>query len=779
LPALATDNQTITINTTLGTPELSIDIYGNGTGATGQVMRNDPHPTGNIVNVVDGAKIFGGQVTGARGEGGEGTSASGNFVNISGGEIIGTIFGARVNLYSGVGEAINNTVSISTFGKTYQIIRGGYTSGNSGDMFTGNTLNLAAGNTADDVRDFETINFTSSGNAGIATLDTTVRGGVAVAGTLVKLNTNAYDITFGGEISGTGGIEKTGAGTLNLSGTNTYIGDTTVSGGTLAGNTNSLRGAITNNANVEFAQTTAGTYAGSMSGTGTLTKTGAGTLTLSGTNTYTGNTTVSAGTLEITGGLTNSNVFVANTAALSLRGGGGVNQDVTLQGGVLNIAPSGTALFNPINIGGKLLANGGTLNFYVPTNAGDMDTMLTVKGTTGDSDITGSQVNVGINGASSVLQVGNKIRLIVMETGALTGEPSNATSKGEGMQGVTLKYEFDLTTTANELIATLSRIGVNEQTKALSEGYLSGLILLNQGADLIAGRGIAEAVNAARVARENPGLGLAIFGTLSGGWSRYNTGSHVEMSSLSVLAGLSYGADLAPGHLTLGGFFEYGNGSYDTYNSFSNAAAVHGNGDLYHAGGGILGHFDFADTGIYTEASFRAGGVHNEYSSGDLRDALGRSAGYNSSSAYYGLHLGAGYVLNITDKASLDFSGKYFWTRQSGDSVTLTTGEPVKFDDADSHRLRLGGRFAYAVNKYVAPYVGGAWEHEFDGQVKAATNGFAIDAPSLRGDTGIGELGLTLTPRGRKSALSVDLGVQGYVGKREGVTGSLQLKLEF
>ena len=57
---------------------------------------------------------------------------------------------------------------------------------------------------------------------------------------------------------------------------------------------------------------------------------------------------------------------------------------------------------------------------------------------------------------------------------------------------------------------------------------------------------------------------------------------------------------------------------------------------------------------MYAEASVRAGGLRNKYESSDLRDATGRSAEYDSSSAYYGLHLGAGYVWNITDKASLD-----------------------------------------------------------------------------------------------------------------------------
>jgi hypothetical protein len=57
-------------------------------------------------------------------------------------------------------------------------------------------------------------------------------------------------------------------------------------------------------------------------------------------------------------------------------------------------------------------------------------------------------------------------------------------------------------------------------------------------------------------------------------------------------------------------------------------------------------------------------------------------------------------------------------------------------------------------------------------------NGERLASPSLKGDTGMGEFGLTLKPSSTLP-LSFDLGVQGYTGKREGVTGSLQFKFEF
>lgn len=105
------------------------------------------------------------------------------------------------------------------------------------------------------------------------------------------------DGTYSGVMSGSGSLLKAGAGTLTLAGANTYSGNTTVNGGILAGNTTSLQGRIVNNAQVTFNQDSDGTYSGAMSGNGKLLKAGAGTLTLSGANTYSGGTTVSAGVL--------------------------------------------------------------------------------------------------------------------------------------------------------------------------------------------------------------------------------------------------------------------------------------------------------------------------------------------------------------------------------------------------------------------------------------------------------------------------------------------------
>jgi autotransporter-associated beta strand protein len=126
--------------------------------------------------------------------------------------------------------------------------------------------------------------------------------------------------------SGTWALVKTGAGTLTLSGANTYTGGTTVQEGILhagvanvfgsggltvaAGATAALNGfdqalgAISGGGNITLgsALLTTGhatdtTFSGVISGTGGLVKQGTGGLTLSGANTYSGGTTVVGGTL--------------------------------------------------------------------------------------------------------------------------------------------------------------------------------------------------------------------------------------------------------------------------------------------------------------------------------------------------------------------------------------------------------------------------------------------------------------------------------------------------
>ena len=507
------------------------------------------------------------------------------------------------------------------------------------------------------------------------------------------------------------------------------------------------------------------------------------------------------------GGATNNTVIISGGTVGDVRGGNGGNGIATGNRVILSGAPTLTGLIS----GGENLSTGDVVSgnllelrssglqavniknfeqyaFHMPADIRPGAVLLTlgedpyVPSAMYVTDLTnfGKSLSpvfrrIDVDGAASPLRVGDKVTLFRNDNGLTPGTLPTSVS---GTQGVTLAYTYALSNTNNTLDATVTDTRFNPQTKALSEGHVSGTALALQGADLAAGKGMEAA---GRASLAGGGRGVAAFGALSGGWSRYNTGSHIDVSGFSLLTGLAWGADSVLGQFTTGLFFEYGSAASTTYNSFSNAASVTGDGSTWYMGGGLLARMDFTDCGpghIYAEASGRAGALNNSYRNDDLRDGIGRRAEFDTTTPYVSLHAGLGYIWNLTDALSLDLSAKYFWTWQDSADPRLSTGEALHFDAVNSHRLRLGGRLTWAVNEHVSPYVGAAWEHEFDGTARATSLGYDLDAPSLKGDTGIGELGLSWTPSA-DTPLTIDLSVQGYTGIRQGYTGSLMAKWEF
>ena len=99
-------------------------------------------------------------------------------------------------------------------------------------------------------------------------------------------------VDIGAEIAGTAGLLKADAGTLILSGTNTYTGGTVIGGGTLqlgnGGTAGSIVGDVTDDGALVFDRSDVQSFAGVISGSGTVTQAGTGTTILTGTNTLHG-----------------------------------------------------------------------------------------------------------------------------------------------------------------------------------------------------------------------------------------------------------------------------------------------------------------------------------------------------------------------------------------------------------------------------------------------------------------------------------------------------------
>ena len=303
--------------------------------------------------------------------------------------------------------------------------------------------------------------------------------------------------------------------------------------------------------------------------------------------------------------------------------------------------------------------------------------------------------------------------------------------------------------------------------KSPVETQSAALTMLNLGHDLLATAGYenaALAVDGEEEGSVNP------FITMSANNQKLDTGSHVDLKAWNMNLGFAKKINNNSGKLIIAPVIEYGRGSYDSY--LDNG--THGDGDAHFWGAGLMAK-QLNDDGLYYEGSLRAGRMSTDYQS-----AVAGGIKYDSDATYYAAHLGMGKVVQLNDKDTLDYYGKLFYTRQQGDKVTVGTGATYDFDATTSLRTRLGARYTHQLSDKNAFYAGLAWQHEFDGEsnaIVATTLGSAsAPAPSMKGDTGIMELGWRVN---NSDKFELGLGVNGSVGKQKGVGFNLSLNFSF
>jgi fibronectin-binding autotransporter adhesin len=155
----------------------------------------------------------------------------------------------------------------------------------------------------------------------------------------LKIDTNGQNVTWASNLTASNLlVTKYGTGNLYINGS--YSGNTNADAGSiyisgvLSNSINNLT--LTSNASYsslsDYTSVNLGsytltvnlssneTYANVISGSGSIIKTGSATLTLSNTNTYTGDTTISAGTIKLTGNLNSAtDLVIASGATLDLQ----------------------------------------------------------------------------------------------------------------------------------------------------------------------------------------------------------------------------------------------------------------------------------------------------------------------------------------------------------------------------------------------------------------------------------------------------------------------------
>ncbi len=452
-----------TIQSDSGT--LTLDVAsGNAISATNQ---NITFSGSGNVTVADSISLGNGSLT--KSDGGTLTLSSSN--SFSGGTTWGN----------------SNAAGIISIGNNAALGTGTFTVSNAGTV-GGNNWIQSSDATARTISNNITVagsgvNFNTSGSG-----DLTFSGNVGLGGTSVT--TRNFNIVnsrteFSGTISGAANLGKGSAGTLVLSGANTYTGSTTISGGTLqlgnGGTTGSLAtgSAITVNSGGIFSINQSDTvtqgidFSGAaISGAGGFTQAGTGTTILTAANTYTGNTTVSNGTLQLGNGGTTGSLSASSAISVSSGATFSVNQSDTVTQGVdfSGSAISGQGGFTQAGTGTTVLT---AANTYTGPTTVSNGTLQLGNGGTGGSLSTSSTISVASGAAFSVNQSDTVIQGTDFSGAAISGQGG---FRQDGT-GTTILTAANTYTGATNVNAGTLRINGNQINA-------TGAVTVNNGATL-------------------------------------------------------------------------------------------------------------------------------------------------------------------------------------------------------------------------------------------------------------------------------------------------------
>lgn len=720
--------------------------------------------TGGTVNTVCGGWSY------SSGYGNQNTPTNSNTVRISGGNINGN----SVSIYGGrsAGTANNNTVVISSGNLNGALVWGG-----SGSTANGNTVDVSGfdgsinqlyGGDASGSKANASNNVVMLGNAKAGVYKGTIHGGSA-SGNNASANNNLVQIlggTLGADIYG--GYANNGSTTTASNNTvefrkGVFTGNK-IYGGRADGD--SSPGVAYNNTVVlyepTFNETATKIYGG-----------------------YAEDGRAERNSIMILGGTVKGDIIAGHTGYFGVEKNNSIElykvYDLDLTNAVLYGTKSkfDNALkdANPIlnvytsDVQVKNIKNFAQINYYLPDSVKNGDTILEALDTEA-TDLKNTTIGVSVPGGTN-LNVGDKITLVYNKKGIW--EPEQVTAE-QLTEGVSIDYGMELSMEEGDkrLVGTLTSgtysgdgsVHLKEQTKSLVETTVAGMATLNASADFVASHGFSAAAAAASA---NAGS-FSPFFAAGGSNMRYDTGSHVDSKGYSLAIGLAKEFKIGNQTLLTGPFFEHGGASYDSYLDDDKNTKADGSNRFTGGGWFLRGE---QDSGFLYEASIRFGHLTSDYNGkGDMKTS------YDSGSNYFGFHLGLGNRWKINERGSMDLYGKYFYTHQDSDDVRLTSGELYHFDTISSSRTRLGLRYTHRASDLCSVYGGVAWDYEFDSDARATYRGLSTPTPSLKGSSGMAELGVKFKPN-EKTPLTMDVSVQGWTGKQRGVGANLALQWNF
>ena len=796
---LSGNSVTVTGTTTSPTIEIGSDLYGGYVdvrleeGGDIQSQANS-----NTVNVSGGVEVdryvSGGEVYGTSyGKGNVELQANSNIVSFAGSTAGDALVGGYASINgeatipphgAGIAKADSNIVTVTERSSVDGAVLGGYAS----------ARGLTEGGTA-----------TANGNT------VTVTGGSSVGDDVYGGSADAFDLTGtatanGNTVTVTGGsivdydVYGGSAGAFGLTGTATANGNTvTVTGGSIVdydvyggysgASVDSTANAYANNNEVVVSEKAVvqgdiyGGYANAYSADSNSDQANNNTVIIDGATVGTGSTgrTIAGGAIYVDKVSDRHN---ATYNTVSIRGNYNLNR-VSLYGGyngnvhtvhTVHTAPSQEDdLFtgNTLNLDARQVGNtvvGGVENFEtINIQAGEIANGGTVLDTTGtllgDGKDNGKGTTVNLLSVETKnLKANDQIILISQAEGKLANDAQEQfVPTGES---VALGYDGQTVLDGKNVVFNIEGKAINPKTKVLSESRAAEMAFLNAAGDLLLDQDIHSA-------------GKHVFGAIRGISNTYKTGSSVDVDGVGLVTGVANTWKGEGSDLSGAVFVEAGFGDLGTNNNIG-GVRQHGKADSYYIGTGFIGKYDLTQgalAGLYAEASARVGVISTDYHNSGLSTISGKQASYDTDSLYYAAHLKAGYRWNLTDKLDFDVNASYLWSYLESEDVRIVE-DNYSFDSVQSHRTRLGAELGYTGDQGYRPYIGAAWEHEFDGEAGGSVEGYRLEEADLGGSSGLVWTGVTFVPP-EASALKFDAGITGYFGQRQGISGRISMRYEF
>ena len=602
----------------------------------------------------------------------------------------GTITLSGANTYSGKTSIQNGTLSVSSINK----VIGGSLSSNLGAPLTAANGTIDFGSTTNT----GTLIYTGSGE----TTDRVINLAGTTGGAVLE-NDGSGALTFSSNLTATGAGSKT----FTLQGSNS--------------GSNTISGIIVDN---------------SSSNTTAVTKAGAGEWILSGVNTYTGGTTLSVGTLQLSGSGTlgsTSGSLVVNGGTLDLNGTTQGVGNFTGSGGTILNNSTGTNVTFTIGNGN---GTGGNYAGVIADHTSGTGTVALTKSGTGTITLSGANTYSGLTTVSAgVLNIQNATAL---------GTTTNGTSV---TSGATLQIQGGITVGAEAL--TLNGSGASGQNGALvnvsGTNNYGGLVTLGSASTISSDSGTLNLTNSGTITGATFGLALtgagngsvsSVIGTTTGTLTKNGAGAWTLTGANTYTGGTTVNA----GSLFINNTSGSGTGT--------GAITVTGSGTTLGGNGTMSGAVSVASgnnlapgaSGVGSTAVLKTG-------------ALTLSSGSNFQVDINGTTVGTGYdQLGVTNGASI-----------AGSNLLITLG--TTFTQSD-----VGDKFAILSN-ITAGLVSGTFSGLSEGaSFNSGSDQFMITYVGNAGDgTNGNDIVLTLTAVPEPStwlAAALALGAVGYMQRR-------------